>query len=163
MIRLPFVLAALFSAGAAVATPPATPEVTVGAGKIKQLRFDFEIIPRSNYYELWFKANPNSAEVKFFESVPWHPYFVNNVSAHLLDWDLARYRVTACNPSGCSSTAPISVGNLRKDVVGKFKAVQPFEGGHFGQTVTVSEDGKTAAVLAMGDTEGAGDAQPSTI
>ena len=163
MIRPTFVLAALCATATAMAAPPAVPEVTVGAGQVKQLRFDFEIIPRSNYYELWFKSNPGSAEVKFFESVPWHPYFVNNVSAHLLDWEQARYRVTACNPSGCSSTAPISVASLRKDVVGKFKAAHPFEGGRFGRTVTVSEDGNTAAVLAPGDTDGAGDLQPSTI
>lgn len=163
MNRLPLLLAALLAGASAVAAPPATPQVTVGAGQIKQLRFDFDIIPRSNYYELWFKSNPGSPEVKFFESVPWHPYFVNNVSAHLLDWEQARYRVTACNPSGCSSTAPIAVGNLRKDVVGKFKAVHPFAGALFGRTVTVSEDGLTAAVLAPGDTEGAGDFQPSTI
>jgi hypothetical protein len=48
-------------------------------------------------------------------------------------------------------------------VVGKFKAAHPFEGGRFGRTVTVSEDGNTAAVLAPGDTDGAGDLQPSTI
>jgi hypothetical protein len=67
MIRPTFVLAALCATAAAIAAPrPAVPEVTVGAGQVKQLRFDFEIIPRSNYYELWFKSNPGSAEVKFF-------------------------------------------------------------------------------------------------
>jgi hypothetical protein len=153
MSRLPFLLATTLAASSAFATPPAAPEVTVGAAHVKQLQFDFEIVPRSNYYELWFKANPNVAEVRFFESAPWRPTFTNNVSAHLLDWDQARYRVTACNPSGCSSSAPISVASLRKDVVGHFRSSAPRDGARFGQVMAVSEDGKTAAVLEPRDAE----------
>src|SRR5882672_5338595 len=104
MSRLPVFLAALGAAALARATPPAAPQVTVGASADKQLRFDWEIVPRSNYYELWFEANNGAREVKFGESVPWRPTMVNNISAHLLDWQQVRYRVKACNPSGCGSS-----------------------------------------------------------
>jgi hypothetical protein len=161
MSRLPFLLAAIMTASSALAAPPAAPQVTVGAANVKQLRFDFEIVPRSNYYELWFKANPNVPEVKFFESVPWRPTFTNNVSVHLLDWDLARYRVTACNPSGCASSAPISVSKLRFDAAGYFRSSTPRTGARLGQEVAASEDGATFAATAPNEPRTGGGTAPA--
>jgi hypothetical protein len=161
MSRLPFVLTALVAASSALAAPPAAPEVTVGAANVKQLRFDFEIVPRSNYYELWFKANPNVAEVKFFESVPWRPGFTNNVSVHLLDWEQARYRVTACNPSGCASSAPMSVSHLRFDAAGYFRSSTPRTGARLGQEVAASEDGTTFAATAPDEPKAGGGTAPA--
>ena len=147
----PRVLAALGSlmgAASAWATPPAAPQVTVGASDIKQLRFDWEIVPRSNYYELWFKANNGAPEVKFSESVPWRPAALTGVSAHLLDWNQARYRVKACNPSGCGSSAPIPVGGVLQDAVGHFKSSFTLDAAYFGWLVDVSEDGQTLVSAA---------------
>src|SRR6188474_3099525 len=94
------------SAAAAVAAPPDAPQVTVGAD-IKQLQFDWQIQPRSNYYELWFKADNGSSPVKLSEQVPWRPRALTRVSGHLLDWQQARYVVKACNPSGCGQSAQL--------------------------------------------------------
>jgi hypothetical protein len=63
----------MFAGGVAMAAAPATPGVTTSSGAIKRLDFDWEIIPRSNYYELWFQANQAAPYVKFSESVPWRP------------------------------------------------------------------------------------------
>ena len=148
MSRLPISLVALLIAATSFATPPAAPQVTVGASNVKQLRFDWQIVPRSNYYELWFKANNASPEVKFSESVPWHPFAVTGVSAHLLEWNQARYRVRACNPSGCGSSPLISVKSVLPDTVGFVKSPFPLDEARFGSTVKVSEDGSTLVVVA---------------
>jgi hypothetical protein len=102
-------------ASTAQAAPPAAPDVTVGADT-KQLQFDWSIVQRSNYYELWFKANDGAPYVKFSESQPWRPRAVTSVSAHLLDWQQARYQVRACNPSGCGVSAPIAVADRLPDI-----------------------------------------------
>ena len=147
MSRLPVSLVALLVTATALATPPAAPQVTVGASNVKQLRFDWQIVPRSNYYELWFKANNGSPEVKFSESVPWHPFAVTGVSAHLLEWNQARYRVRACNPSGCGSSPLISVKSVLPDTVGFMKSPFPLDEARFGSIVKVSEDGSTLVVV----------------
>jgi hypothetical protein len=136
---------------------PATPVVTTSSGAIKRLDFDWEIIPRSNYYELWFQSNQASPYVKFSESVPWRPHASNNISAHLLDWQQARYLVKACNPSGCSQAAPISVENLFYDSLGYFKASPSRAGARFGVATALSEDGKTLAVVADGEPSSSAD------
>jgi len=107
----------LLGSAAAVAAPPAAPQVTVGAD-VKQLQFDWEIVPRSNYYELWFKANSGAPYVKFSEREPWRPRARTAVAAHLLDWQQARYQVRACNFSGCGSSPPIAVTNFMADTIG---------------------------------------------
>ena len=144
-----FVLLGVFVASAAAA-PPDAPMVTAGAD-IKQLQFDWQIVPRSNYYELWFKADNGSSPARLSEQVPWRPRALTRVSAHLLDWQQARYIVKACNPSGCGQSAPLAVEDLMFDAVGYFKPSQTRPLGAFGVAMTLSEDGQTMAVVANGD------------
>ena len=136
---------------AALAAPPAAPQVTVGAD-VKRLDFDWEIVPRSNYYELMFKANNGAPYVKFSESVPWRPHLASAVSAHLLDWEQARYQVRACNFSGCSASAPIPVAGFMADTIGYFKAGRLHNNGRFGIATAISEDGNTLAAFTAGET-----------
>ena len=133
---------------AAVAAPPAAPVVTAGA-TAKQLQFDWDIVPRSNYYELWFKANNGAPYVKFGEAVPWRPRILSSVSAHLLDWDQARYQVRACNPSGCGVSADVAVTNLQQQAIGYFKSAHPVPGNNYGHDVAMSYDGQTFVVSAL--------------
>lgn len=152
--------AIVLHAGVAIAAGPAAPQVTTGAD-IKLLRFDWNYVPRANYYELWFQANAQAAWSKFGQTPSSAPRTTNNVSAHLLDWQNAHYQVKACNPSGCTGTAPIAVDDLRFDAVGYFKGSTTFAGANFGDAVALSEDGSTLAVVAtkepsprFGDTAG---------
>jgi hypothetical protein len=135
----------------AFALPPAAPQVTVGADT-KLLQFDWDIVPQSNYYELWFKANDGAPYVKFSESKPWQPHASSSVSAHLLDWEQARYQVKACNPSGCGASAPIAVDEFMADTIGYFKAGRLHNNGRFGIATAISEDGKTLAAFTAGET-----------
>jgi hypothetical protein len=130
----------------ALATPPAAPVVTVGAG-LKQLQFDWNYVPRAGHYEVWFRSNPGAVWAKFADTPTWRPRANVNISAHLLHWVEARYVIKACNPSGCTSSSEISVAHLMKDSVGYFKARTPASAGPFelGQEVAMSEDGSTIA------------------
>ncbi|HLA70759.1 MAG TPA: hypothetical protein VK624_04555 [Steroidobacteraceae bacterium] len=129
------------------ATPPAAPQVTVGAD-IKQLHFDWDIVPRSNYYEFWFKANDGAPYVKFSELEPWQPQATNNISAHLLDWSQARYQIKACNFSGCTPSPELAVHDRMFESIGYFKPSGSYRNGNFGNSAAISEDGKTIAVFA---------------
>jgi len=151
----------LFTA-AASATTPAVPQVIYDA-HAKQVTLDWEIVPHSNYYELWFTANAGTPAVKFDERKPWNPHWRNNVSAHLLHWSEARWEVRACNPSGCSSTGPINIGSTVVNTVGFVKAQRPVADARFGTAVAVSEDGNTMAVIASDEPVAGGKAAAAYI
>ena len=140
-------IAALVSI-AGYAAPPAAPSNVIYQSGPKQMIFTWDIVPRSNYYELWFKANDGAAPVKFGERKPWDPQWHNGVSAHLLNWSQVRWEIRACNPSGCSSTGLIDTGSTVVDTVGYVKTTHPAAEARFGGATAVSEDGKTFAAVA---------------
>ena len=139
-------LAGLFASTFANAAPPAAPDVTTGAD-IKQLQFDWEIVPRSNYYEFWYKSDNGAPWVKFTELKPWQNRFVNNVGAHLFNWDQARYQVKACNFSGCVPSPAIPVYDRMFESIGYFKPDQTAAQSRFGTVTAISEDGSTIATF----------------
>jgi trimeric autotransporter adhesin len=145
--------ALLFAPLAAFAAKPAVPTVTVGAA-LKQLRFDVEPVTGATSYELWFLPNGAASWVNYMTTIDADPLFKVTVSGHLLDWFNARYKVSACNAEGCSTTAKIAVTQHMKDTVGYVKpraaSLEPFE---FGKSPALSADGKTLAVL-VGETIG---------
>jgi hypothetical protein len=145
--------AALLFSSLALAAPPPAPTVTVGTG-LKQLRFDVEPVSGASFYRLWFRANGGATWVKYSETTSADPVFVANISSHLLDWWNARYKVSACNSSGCGTTADIYVTEHMRDTVGFFKpragAIDPKL---HGDAVALSADGKALAVLS-GETIG---------
>ena len=141
-----FAIAALAFAPLALAAPPPAPVVSVGASDIKQLQFDWPSVPGVATYELWFRAAPGAQWVKYAETPAQRRIIRINVSVHLLDWRVARYRVAACNPSGCTNSAEVGVSDLALDAVGYLKPNYAGEGRWFGQAVAMSADGRTAAV-----------------
>jgi hypothetical protein len=152
--RLAWLAASLAVAPLAGAALPA-PYVTVGAG-LKQFRFDWDYIPRSNYFELWFKANDGAAWIKYGETPAWRPRINISVSAHFLNWQQARYRVRVCNPSGCTDSNEVGVAALMPDTVGKFTAGDLAASGEaVGWSVALSADAKTLVSGSPGNGAGA--------
>jgi hypothetical protein len=154
-----FVALACVLSPVALAAPPPAPVVTVGASDIKQLQFDWPSVPGVATYELWFRAAPGAAWVKYAETPAQRRIIRINVSVHLLDWRVARYRVAACNPSGCTNSDEVGVADLADDVTGYLKPNYPGEAYAFGQAVALSADGMTAAVSlrkSTGNDEGNG-------
>jgi hypothetical protein len=138
------VLASL--ASFAEAALPAAPVVTVGAD-LKQLQFDWDRVPSASRYELWFKANDAAAWVKYIDVPGAQSESVRiNVSVHLLDWRVAKYRLAACNTSGCTNSAEVHVSQLGNDAIGYFKPDTAGYNHWYGSAVVLSADGQTFAV-----------------
>jgi hypothetical protein len=132
----------------AQAAPPAAPTVT-SAADIKVLSFDWDDVPGAGNYEFWFRPSAGGSFVRF--SSPTASRATNSISAHLLDWQGARYRVKACNSSGCTESPQIAVGDLFGGSLGYFKAGLSRTGAAFGVATALSEDGRTLAVVANGE------------
>ena len=143
----------LLAASLVHAAPPAAPVITVSASNIKELQFDWESVPQSNYYELWFRADAGSAWVKYAETPAQRPRFRIGVSVHLLDWRVALYRVKACNPSGCSTSNEVGVNGEQLAAMGYLKPRASETRRFFGGNVAVSADGKTIAAITTEDSD----------
>lgn len=146
--RTTFTCLILALAGLAQGAGPDAPKVTVRADGTKQLRFDWNYVPRANYYELWFRANDGATPVKFADLPSWRPRVTNGVAIHLLNWKQARYWVKACNPGGCTASAPIAVSAALADAIGFEKSSFPLAEAFFGAEVAVSADGSTLVAAA---------------
>ena len=146
--------AALLAAPIANAASPGTPQVTVGAD-IKQLIFDWDDVSDAAYYRLMVKGG--TAPYKpLIENIPASSAQVKlSIAAHLLRWPYTRYAVAACNTSGCTRSADISPQNLMLDAIGYFKASNTDPGDTFGGSLVLSDDGRTLAVVAIGESSNA--------
>lgn len=146
MFRLALRVLLVAAALPVLATPPEAPEVVYDAAP-KQILFDWNYVPRANFYEIWFQANAGAAWAKVAERPSWYPHREVNVSAHLLDWSGMRWDLRACNPSGCSPPGSLDIGSTVVNTVGYVKPVTPQTNGGFGSALDVAEDGKTFVVL----------------
>lgn len=131
----------------ALAAPPA-PQPAARAGGVKQLRFEWPAVPGATSYELWFRQNPGSSPVRYFQFPGTQRSAINNVSVHLLDWNNARYWVNACDSTGCTSSAQLAVSNYMLDTIGLIQSPTPASGSQFGTSVALSADGTTLAVAS---------------
>jgi hypothetical protein len=132
----------------ALAAPPGTPHISVQATDIKQLEFTWTTVPGVQRYELWFRAVPGAPWVKYAEQDARRgPRFRIGVAVHLLDWQRANYYVKACNPSGCSSSNLVGVDGEQLVAMGYIKPIAATGHEFFGNSIALSADGKTLAVL----------------
>jgi len=143
------------------AAPPDAPELIYDAAP-KQLLFDWNYVPRANWYEIWFQSGPGAVWAKMGERPSWYPHRDMNVSAHLLDWSGMRWDVRACNPSACSTPRSINLGSTVVNTVGYVKPAHPQSNASFGSAIDVSENGQTLAVAASNERASASDTRPGT-
>ncbi|HEY6126136.1 MAG TPA: hypothetical protein VIV63_15900, partial [Steroidobacteraceae bacterium] len=98
-------------------------------------------------YELWRRASESGTWLKVQDRPAAATYTIIAVSAHLLDWRGARWRVDACDASGCTPSAEVSATSLMRDSVGFIKPVPELPPRRFGMAMALSADGRTLAVL----------------
>jgi hypothetical protein len=133
---------------------PQVPQVTVGA-ELKALRFDWEPAKRAGYYRILYKADAQSEYVALGQRIPATKTAARvPVSAHLLDWVNARYRVAACNRKGCRYSAELTVTDLANDTIGYFKSDPAVRAGNFGWAIDLSADGRTLVAASVEDVNG---------
>src|SRR3569832_1554661 len=93
----------------AQASPPPAPTLTAGAD-FKGLQFDWDPVAGATWYQLELFSNRTGTYVQQGGN-----YSASATSAritfalHLFDWPYARYRLAACNSTGCSHSADVSV------------------------------------------------------
>ena len=146
-------LVALAASAAAFSqtSAPAAPALTVGA-EFKGLRFDWTPVPAATWYQLEYRAHQTGAFVQQGDDFPATATSTRfSFGLHLFDWTYARYRLAACNSSGCSRSAEVSVSDLRRDAVVYFKASQSKENAYLGREVDLSSNGYNLVATAPGE------------
>ena len=128
----------------ALAAAPAAPAVSVHAG-LKQLQFTWNRVPEATRYELWFNPTTGASWVKYTELPLCRTSLAVNISAHLLNWQNARYVLKACNASGCGRSLDLGVSHLMQQTLGHFKPAAQLPRRWMGRTMALSEDGGTIA------------------
>lgn len=78
------------------------------------------------------------------------------VSVHLVDWAHGRYRVDACDATGCTSGTPVALAASMAQAIGRVTATAGQLRDGFGTAIAMSADGTTLVVGAPQD------ANPST-
>jgi hypothetical protein len=125
---------------------PAAPTLTAGA-EIKGLRFDWDTVPGASWYQFEYRAHLTSDFVQQGDDFPATATSTHfSFPLHLFDWTYARYRLAACNTSGCSRSAEVSVSDLRRDAVGYFKSSHPAVNARFADSKDLSADGYNMVV-----------------
>ncbi len=132
-------------------TIPPAPTLTAGP-EFKGLRFDWQPVSGASWYEVEYKPNQTAAFAKLGSNLPASATsYAYRFPLHLFDWTYARYRLAACNTSGCARSAEISVSNLRRDAVGYFKAATSTSNLAFGSDTDITPDGLNFVAAASGD------------
>jgi hypothetical protein len=133
-------------------TIPQAPSLNAGP-EFKGLRFDWQPIAGATWYELEYKPNQSAAFAKQGSNLPASATsYAYRFPLHLFDWTYARYRLAACNASGCARSAEVSVSSLRRDAVGYFKAAASTSNLAFGSDTDISPDGLNFVSAASGET-----------
>ncbi len=139
-------------APAAFAAKPANPAVSITAG-LKQLNFWWGAVPGATRYELWYLPLAGATWVEY-DHLPASRTSVSvNISAHLLNWQSARFVLKACNSSGCGRTPHLFVSHLMQQTVGYFS--RPVLEGRYqmGYDVALAESGNALAATFVKNAE----------
>lgn len=133
-------------------TAPAAPNVSL-AFAIKQSQLSWPAVSGATHYRIWESPNESTD----FTQVGGDQTSTSATRPLALHLQLnARYRVQACNTSGCTNSATVTVAsqltptNLRL-AVGYVKASNTAADDGFGTSVALSGDGNTLAVGAPGE------------
>ena len=154
-------LALVMTSQVCAQTAPPAPSLTAGA-EFKGLRFDWQPVAGATWFELEYKANQGAAFAKIGSNLAASATSYRfRFPLHLFDWTYARYRLAACNASGCARSAEISVSNLRRDAVGYFKAAESTSYHGFGSDTDITPDGLNFVAAAPGHMSTSSDLPPA--
>jgi hypothetical protein len=130
--------------------PPPAAAVLSASATLKQLHLSWTGAAGATSYRLFYK--PTNVVSTYFPVGALMPVSTTSmtigVSVHRVDWQHGRYRLSACNPRGCTDSNEISLLDEMVDAIGYFKASNTAADNRFGQRVALSVDGNTLAVGA---------------
>ena len=121
------------------------PQPSVGLG-LKQFRFSWDAVQGADRYRVLEDVDGRSGLRPIWEGVQTAYSHVVPLYGRLE----ARYVVEACDRFACAQSDEWRVTGTLVDAVGYVKASNPATWNRFGQTVVLSDDGKTMLVAAQG-------------
>jgi hypothetical protein len=131
---------------------PAAPVLSLAFSAVKQFDFSWAAVPGADSYQLLESTAPGEpfaplggAIVGTALSQPMPLHFRHGAS----------YQLQACNPAGCTDSAPVSVMSSLVEAIGYFKASNPALGDDLGFALALSGDGNTLAVGAPSEASAA--------
>lgn len=130
------------------------PDVKVSASGTKSLKFDWSAVSGTTHYKLMKKANSSADYVQVGSNFTSNSA-VDPVSVHLTDWVNTRYKIQACNDSGCQDSNPIVADSAMNAAITYLKASNTEANDWFGWSVTIAGDGKTMAIGAPAEASNA--------
>ncbi len=125
---------------------PGMPQLALDHAQVKIFRFAWSDVAGETEYRLL--ENPDGASG--FNQVALIPADAekHDLTVFLPERANARYILQACNASGCTDSAELSVSGNLAQAIGYIKAANAGTSDQFGQTVALSTDGTTLAVGA---------------
>ena len=134
-----------------VAIPPASAAaLNLSMTPVKGFQFSWTDVTDATFYRLMENPDGSSGFSQLGADIVQGTQSVTELVA-LYARVNAQYVLQSCNASGCVDSAMVSVANNLVDSIGYFKASTSDASDGFGVTVSLSTDGNTLAVGAVGE------------
>ena len=139
-----------------IPTPPATvpPAIAASASMsimpIKSFRFDWTDVGDASHYRLMENPDGVSGYSQVGSDIPRGVQSYNHV-VPLYARINARYILQSCNAAGCIGGTALFAGANVQAAIGYLKASNSEAGDNFGRAISLSADGNTLAVGAIGE------------
>jgi len=125
--------------------PPGAPVLAV-TGSTKRFSLAWTRPARANFYRV-YKTLETDSDYAPLSADLLTDTFDDDIGVHLENWSHLRYRVDACNSTGCTPSAP-GIPQEHLSTIGYFKASNSHTNSWFGLFTAVSGDGNTIAIAA---------------
>jgi FG-GAP repeat len=149
------------------AAAPAAPSVNPLGFGVKELQFSWAAVSGATSYQLLEDPDGASGYAPVASGITATSYNYTIPVHRRLN---ASYEVAACNPGGCTASAPVAPGTDLVQAIGYAKASNPGGSGsfsvlgdQFGMSVAVSGDGSTLAVGAPAEDSALTGVTPGSI
>ena len=134
-----------------IAAPPASAAaLSLTMTPVKGFQFDWTDVGDATFYRLMENPDGSSGFSQLGADIVQGTQSVTELVA-LYARVNAQYVLQSCNAGGCVDSAMVSVANNLVDSIGYFKASTSDASDGFGVTVSLSTDGNTLAVGAVGE------------
>lgn len=138
--------------GSPAPTAAAAPSLTYGA--MKTFRFEWTDVSDATHYRLLENPDGASGFSQVGSDITQGTQSIDHIVPLYARLN-AQYILQSCNAGGCTDSGAVSVTGSLTDSIGYFKASNTEVADQFGHRVSLSGDGTTLAVTAIGEDSGA--------
>jgi hypothetical protein len=132
--------------------PPDVPGMIFMSGT-NRYGVDWMPTPRAEYHRVYKTRDSLDDFQPVTGNLVTGPY-IDDIGIHLENWATLRYRLDACNVSGCASNYTLPLTGHSEHSMGFFKASNTEPNDWFGLFTAISGDGNTVAIAAPAEDSG---------